>query len=279
MTKEPGEVRWAQVGATAHITITRPAARNAMSWEMYDQLGAVLDAIDATDGVRVAVLRGAGGQWIAGTDIAEFVDVTTGDDGVAYERRLDAVLQRLARVRVPTLAVVEGQAMGGGMAIAAACDLRMMTPDARFGVPIARTLGNCLSITTYAHLVMHLGASRVMQLVYTAEPMDAAEALSRGFVLEVASPDTLDARVAYRCEQLGSMAPLTLRVTRDAVRRIVAAVAAQASLEPREAREQGEGGRGGKGGDDLLRLVYGSRDFREGVEAFLARRAPRWEGR
>lgn len=259
MTSDAGQVRCARQGATAVITFDRPAARNAMTWAMYEQLGAALDAIDADPEVRVAVLRGAGGCFVAGTDIAQFADFTTGEDGIAYERRLDAILARLERLTVPTLAVIEGYAVGGGLAIASACDARLCTADARFAMPIARTVGNCLSMANYARLVMHLGPSRVMQLLLTAEPMLAPEALARAFVMELVAPEQLEARLEGRCAQFAAMAPVTLRVSREAIRRIVAAVAAE--------------------GDDLIAQAYGSHDFHEGVAAFLARRAPRWEGR
>lgn len=258
-TADAAAVRYERRGATACITFDRPAARNAMTWAMYEQLGAALDAIDAEPDVRVAVLRGEGRTFVAGTDIAQFTAFTSGESGVAYERRLEAVVSRLGRLRVPTIAAVEGDAMGGGLLLAAACDLRLCTTDARFGAPIARTVGNTLSMANHARLVLLLGASRTMQLIATAEPMCADEALRCGFVLEVAPPAQLDARVESRCAQLASMAPLTLSATRQAIARIVDSVAAE--------------------GDDLVREVYGSRDFREGVAAFLARRPPSWEGR
>jgi enoyl-CoA hydratase len=254
-----GVVHWERRGDTAVITFDRPSARNALTWTMYEQFATALDAIDADPQVRVAVLRGAGGAFVAGTDIAQFADFTSGDDGVAYERRLDAALARLEQLTVPTLAVIQGHAVGGGLAIAAACDARIGTTDARFAMPIARTVGNCLSMANYARLVMHFGPSRTQQLILTAEPMLAAEALACAFLLEVAEPAGLEARVAARCDQFASMAPVTLRVTREAIRRIVAAVAGQ--------------------GDDLVRMAYGSHDFHEGVAAFIARRPPRWEGR
>lgn len=259
MTGGAGQVTWERRGTTAFITFDRPAARNAMTWAMYEQLGVALDAIDADPDVRAAVLRGAGGCFVAGTDIAQFADFTTGDDGVAYERRLDAALDRLECLSVPTIAVIEGHAVGGGLAIAAACDLRVCTPDARFAMPIARTVGNCLSMANYARLLMHLGPARLAQLIFTAEPMLATEAHARAFVLEIVEPAVLEERITARCGQLLAMAPVTLRVTREAIRRIVRAVAAE--------------------GDDLLRQAYGSHDFHEGVAAFVARRAPRWEGR
>ena len=147
----------------------------------------------------------------------------------------------------------------GGLAIAAACDLRLCTADARFAMPIARTVGNCLSMANYARLLMHLGPARLSQLIFTAEPMLAPEALARGFVVETLEPAALDAAVEARCAQLEAMAPVTLAVTREAIRRIVRAVAAE--------------------GDDLVHRAYGSHDFHEGVAAFIARRRPRWEGR
>ena len=130
----------------AMLTFTRPEARNAMTWEMYDALVDACDRVDRDPSLRVLVLRGAGSKaFIAGTDIAQFESFTSPAHGVEYEQRLDAVLDRLERVTKPTIAAVQGVAAGGGCAIALCCDLRVATPDAAFGVPIARTLGNCLS--------------------------------------------------------------------------------------------------------------------------------------
>src|SRR5262249_3450045 len=137
-------------GPLATLTFNRPEARNAMTWAMYEALVDACDRVDRDDGVRVFVLRGAGGQaFVAGTDIAHFQNFTDRDDGLKYEERLDGVLDRLERVAKPTIAQVEGVAAGGGCAIALACDLRVANPEASFGIPIARTLGNCLSGATY----------------------------------------------------------------------------------------------------------------------------------
>lgn len=259
MTAPEGTVTWRQDGVAAIVTVDRPATRNAMSWAMYDQLAAALDEIAVAPGVRVAVLRGGGGRFIAGTDIAQFAEFATGEDGVAYERRLDAVVARFDVLPMPTIAVVEGDAMGGGLMLAAACDLRLCTTKARFGMPIARTVGNCLSMANYARLVMLLGPARVMQLVATAEAMRSSEAVARGFVIDAIDPSSLEARVSALTLHVASMAPITLQVTREAIRRIVRAVTTE--------------------GDDLIRQAYGSRDFHEGVAAFVAKRAPQWEGK
>ena len=153
-----GTVSYERDGVIARITFDRPAARNAMTWTMYEELAAVCGKVAADPEVRVAVLRGAGGKaFVAGTDIGQFRDFKSGEDGVDYERRIAAYLAAVEELPVPTLAVIEGWAIGGGLAIAAACDLRVATPGSRFGVPIARTLGNCLSIANYACLAAYAG--------------------------------------------------------------------------------------------------------------------------
>ena len=150
--------------------------------------------------------------------------------------------------------------MGGGFRIAAACDLRIATPDARFGVPIARTLGNCLSMEAYSTFVDLFGPSRVKELIFTARLLPAGEAHAAGFVHEVVPAEEIEARVRALALQLAEHAPITMRVTKEALRRIQVERAAD-------------------GGEDLIALTYTSADFREGVAAFLEKRKPRWTGK
>ncbi|MBM0225200.1 enoyl-CoA hydratase-related protein [Micromonospora sp. ATA51] len=161
MPSSPGsrsEVLVEKQGPALAVTFNRPRQRNAMTWAMYDGLYQACERADADDDVRVLVLRGAGEDaFVAGTDIRQFADFTGGADGVEYERKITRVLDRLEDVNVPTVAAIRGYCVGAGLAIAAVCDLRLATPDARFGIPIARTLGNCLSMPTYALLLHHLG--------------------------------------------------------------------------------------------------------------------------
>ena len=246
--------------STAVITFNRPAARNAMTWEMYQALYDACEKIDADDDVRVAVLRGAGGKaFVAGTDIHQFLEFDSPEDGVEYERRIGEVIDRLDAVRVPTVAVVEGYAVGGGLVIAAACDLRVAVPTARFGLRIARTLGNCVSMSTCARLVALVGPARALELVYTAELVDAATAHSLGLVNDVVPPEELGARLTALCERLAGHAPTTMWATKEMIRRLRV--------------------HGLPDADDLVRLCYGSTDFREGVAAFVAKRPPSWTGR
>jgi enoyl-CoA hydratase len=244
-------------GPVATATINRPEARNAMTMAMYDALAEFCGRVNDNAEVRVAVIRGAGTAFAAGTDINHFRDFDSAEDGIAYERHIESVLARLEDVSVPTVAVVEGYATGGGLSIAAACDLRLCTPDARFGLPIARTLGNCVSMPTYARLVHLIGAARTLHLIYTAGFVDGTEAARIGLASEVVAD--VDARLTELCAQLASHAPLTMRASKTALRR----------LRDREPPAD----------EDLIRLCYGSADFREGVAAFLAKRKPEWHGR
>jgi enoyl-CoA hydratase len=206
------------------------------------------------------IFRGAGGKaFIAGTDIAQFQAFRGGEDGVAYEETMERYLSAVETLPVPTLAVIEGFAIGGGLAIAATCDLRIATPGSRFGVPIARTLGNCLSITNYARLVAGLGAARAKKMLLMAENLNAEEALAAGFISEIVAPAELDARVAAIADRLIHHAPITMRVSKEAIRRLLHA--------------------GLPGGDDLSLECYGSEDFKIGVNAFVAKQEPQWTGK
>jgi enoyl-CoA hydratase/carnithine racemase len=157
------------------------------------------------------------------------------------------------------LAVIEGFCIGGGLAIASACDLRIATPPSHFGVPIARTLGNCLSVANYARLVAGFGAPRAKRMLLLAENLPAEEALASGFVSEIVAPAELDARVAELTDRLALHAPITMRVTKEAIRRLM-----HAALPD---------------GDDLALECYGSDDFRIGVDAFVAKRTAQWTGK
>jgi enoyl-CoA hydratase/carnithine racemase len=250
-------------GPIAFLTFNRPEARNAMTWEMYDGLVEACDRVDGGDGVRVFVLKGAGGKAFAsGTDIAQFTTFRSRDDAIAYERRLDAAIDRLERVRAATIAQVEGVATGGGCAIALACDLRVCTRDARLGVPIARTLGNCLSAANCARLIDLIGPARTKELLMSGRLVDAAEAATLGLVSRIVAADSIDGAVRELATTIAANAPLTVRATKETVRRIQAA----RRLPPDAI-------------DDLIAACYTSDDFKEGVAAFLAKRPPQFRGR
>ena len=250
-------------GARATITFNRPEVHNAMTWAMYERLETACDVIDADDEIRVVILRGAGGKaFVAGTDIAQFRDFESGDDAVAYERRIDRVVARLERLSRPTIAMLQGVCVGGGAALALACDFRYADDKLRLGIPIAKTLGNCLSMANFARLVDLLGTPKTKEVLMLARLLKADECLAAGVVNEVFTADALEAEVDAVAERLITMAPLTVSATKTAIRRIHEA--------RRIAPEEGE---------DLIRSCYTSDDFHGAVAAFLDKRPYSWQGR
>ncbi|KZE24476.1 enoyl-CoA hydratase/isomerase family protein [Brevibacterium casei] len=240
------------------VTFNRPEARNAMTWEMYQGLAEACDAVDADPAVRVMVLRGAGGRaFVAGTDIAQFTDFD-GPAGVAYESRISEALARLRAVDVPVIAAIDGYCVGGGLGIAACADLRLASPGSRFGVPIARTLGNCLSGDTLGLLIALLGRGRVVDMLLRARFIDADEALTAGFLGTVT--DDVDATTAEWAATLKGHAPLTMWSVKEIVRRL---------------SDLG----GGIDDADVVERIYGSEDFHEAVRAFIAKEDYEWTGR
>jgi enoyl-CoA hydratase/carnithine racemase len=243
---------------TLNVLLSHPRRRNALTWQMYDRLLAVCDEVAADEAIRVVVLRGAGEAFAAGTDIRQFVEFRDGVDGVAYERRVALVLSRLLGLRVPLVGVVTGPAVGAGLALAAACDILVASPEASFGVPIARTLGNCIPAAVVARLQRRLGVGRTMAMLLTARPLSASDAAAAGFVSAVLPAAELEDGVRDVVGRISAGAPLTLAALKEIDRRLAGADVPD---------------------EDLLERCYGSADFREGVSAFLEHRRPRWEGR
>jgi enoyl-CoA hydratase len=250
------ELLYEQRDGVGYVTLNRPQARNALTFPMYERLAEI--AADPGD-VRALVITGAGEKaFAAGTDINQFRAFSGAEDAMAYEARIDRVLGVIERCRVPTVAAIAGACTGGGAAIAASCDLRIAAANARFGFPIARTLGNCLSMSNIARLSALVGPARVIEMIFTARLFSADEALSVGLVTEVlADAAALAARAGELAGLVGGPAPLTMRATREALRRL------RDNLPPDE---------------DLIRLCYTSGDFKEGMDAFLTKRAPVWRG-
>jgi len=249
-------------GPMATLTFNRPEARNAMTWEMYEALVDACERVDRDAAIRVLILRGAGGKaFIAGTDILQFQNFNNRDDGLKYEARLDHVLDRLERVTKPTIAQVDGVAAGGGCAIALTCDLRVATPEATFGIPIARTLGNCLSGASYSRLLDVMSPGAVKDVLFTGRLIGATEAQALGIVNRLVPAGEIDLAVRQLAAEIAANAPLTLRATKEMIRRVLA----KRRLAP---------------GDDadMVEMCYTSADFREGVTAFLAKRKPTWSG-
>jgi enoyl-CoA hydratase len=242
------------------IVFNRPHARNALTFAMYERVAAICEAINQDGSVKVLVLSGAGDKAFAsGTDISQFKAFKTPQDALDYEARIDRVLSTLEQVRVPTIAAVAGACTGGGAGIAACRDIRIGATTARFGFPIARTLGNCLAMSNLSRLAALIGPARVKDVIFTARLVEAAEALSIGLLSEMVEANALMTRAEQLARLIAGHAPLTLRATKEALRR----------LRQNLTRQDGE---------DLILMCYMSRDFREGMDAFLNKRAPQWTG-
>ena len=243
------------------IVIENPPARNAMTLAMWDRLRDIATELNADAEVRAIVITGAGGDaFVSGTDISEFRDFAGAADGIAYEARIASVIAALDALAVPAIAAIRGVCTGGGVSIAATCDVRIGGPGTRVGVPIARTLGNCVSMRNIARLAEIVGLDVVKRLLLTGVLLGAREAHEAGFLTEVAGDEeSVTARAQAVAEEMAALAPLTLRATKELCRRL-----RRATPLPDDA--------------DVIRLCYGSRDFREGLGAFLGKRAPDWSG-
>jgi enoyl-CoA hydratase len=257
----PEDLLFEQRDGIARVTFNRPHARNAFTFAMYERLAQICEQANADRTVKVLVLQGAGDKAFAsGTDINQFRAFNTPQDALAYEARIDRVQTALEQCRAPTIAAINGACTGGGAGIAACCDLRIGTKTTRIGFPIARTLGNCLSMASISRLTALIGPARVKDLIFTARLVGAEEAARIGLLNEVVEDlAALRVRADELAATVAGNAPLTLSATKQALARLMR----------RLTREEGE---------DLILMCYMSRDFREGMDAFLNKRPPHWTG-
>lgn len=256
----PGRTVLVRSGGLARVVLDNPRARNALTAAMYAQLRDICTDLAADPSVRLVVITGAGGAFAAGTDIADLVAVRDGADGVAYEREITRVLDAVRALPMPVVALVDGPAVGGGLALVACCDLVYATPSARFGAPVARTLGNCVSPATIARMRATLGRALATELLLTGRLADAEEVRAVGLVRAVLPAEEMEAVVADLLERVSRCAPLSVAASKELGRR----------LDDRATAVEH---------DDVYETVYGSADFRAGVAAFTARRPPTWTGR
>ena len=254
------EVRLELRNHVAYITFDHVAARNAMTVGMYQSLKSICEDLAKNSKAKVAILRGAGGKsFVSGSDIAQFSSFASGEDGISYEEGIDQYLAPLATLPIPTIAVIDGLAVGGGLANASCCDFRISTPDARFGVPIAKTLGNCLSAGNVAWLVAHLGVNIVKRMLLLAELVTAPDLLKQGYLLATYPAESLEAEANQLAQRLMKLAPITQKSTKLTLARLIKNNLPDCS--------------------DLIRECYGSADFKNGVAAFLDGKPLIWTGK
>ncbi len=269
MTGTPTEERLAdgdllvrRTTGVVEVVFNRPERHNAFTSGTYDGLLQVCAELAEDEDTRVVVLRGAGGRaFAAGNEISEFTSLSGGQDGVAYEARVGRVLRAIAELPQVTVAAVEGVCVGGGLAVATHCDLRIATPGSRFGYPIARTLGNALSAFIVYRCASVFGESLTREMLLASRLVDAERAHAVGAVMQVVDPERLDAEIADLADGIRSASRMTIAATK------------QQLLRHSDTYEVSPA-------DDVERLekVYGAADFREGVRAFLAKERPRFGG-
>ena len=257
-SREEGKVLLERTGQVATITLSRPNSLNALTWTMYQQLEAHVENLEQDETIRVVVIRGAGKAFAAGTDITQFQNFD-GQAGVKYEHRMDATIEKLYNFPKPLIAAIHGPAVGAGIILSSVCDLRYATLTSRFGTPMARTLGNTISLKNYRHLTEAFGAMRAREMLFTARLLSAQEALQCGFLTAVFDEEQIFPQVFEIARQISTLAPLTIWAVKEANRRIYEA---ERNISF----------------DDVVERVYGSRDFAEGVQAHIEKRKPQWKG-
>ncbi len=257
------ELRVRRDGALAIITLNRPDKHNAITVAMWDALPGVLAALERDAAVRVVVVRGAGEEAFAsGADISEFGRVRSGAATArAYSARVAAAERALADFPKPTIAMVHGFCIGGGLELALACDLRWTSSTGRFGITAAR-LGIVYSLDATRRLARVVGPSHARDLLFSGRLVEAEEARAMGLVNRVCQPGELDRETYGYARALAQQAPLSQRGAKAMLQQLA--------------------GEGTMTGDDIAAFIeaaYESADYREGVQAFLARRPARFEGR
>jgi enoyl-CoA hydratase len=246
----------------AEVKFNRPEVRNALTFEMYEAVYDLCAEANEKEEIRAIVFAGVDSSAFAsGTDISLLQGIKDGRGGIEYEERIERVVGMVERCRVPTIAAIAGACTGGGAALATACDLRIGAENMRFGYPMAKTLGNCLSLPNSARLIFLIGPGRFKELLITARLMGAEEARAAGLINEVVDePLELSVRAREVAVSIARNAPLTIWAAKEAVRRL------HEQLQSADFT-------------DVIERCYESGDFRLGVEAFIKKQTPKWMGK
>jgi enoyl-CoA hydratase/carnithine racemase len=251
-------------GQIVELVLNRPEARNALSVELCNAIVDALDTIEALPAARVVVVRGEGKVFCSGADFA----AVSGPGGLDFLPAFETMLETLARFPLPTVALIHGAALGGGLQLATACDFRVASADATIGIPSTR-LGIVVNFENVQRLVLVAGLPTAREVLMTGRTYTGGEAERRGLVTHSVPAEELDDAVRSFSEDIAALAPLSVQGAKRTIAVVADAMANARATAPDMVREI----------DDLVMQAYNSADLREGIRAMTEKRPPRFEGR
>ena len=250
-------------GPVGTLTLNRPEARNALSVDLCDSIVGNLEDITRDQLARVLVVKGAGSVFCAGADLA----AVSGAGGLEFLPAFERMLEAVARHRLPTIAAINGAALGGGLQLATVCDFRIAAADAKMGIPSSR-LGILVNFENVQRLVLLAGVAVAKEVLMTGRTYSGEEAAHAGLVTGFVAPEELDDAVAGLAHEIAGRAPLSVQGTKRAIQAVVDHLSGARGSHPDAVAEI----------DRLVSNAYNSRDLQEGIAAMAEKRDPDFEG-
>ncbi len=251
-------------GPVTALTLRRPEARNALSTAMCDEISAALERLDDSEDARVLVVRGEGRVFCSGADLA----AVSGEDAMGFLPAFERMLEHLARFSLPTIAAIQGAALGGGLQLATVCDFRVAAEDARLGIPSPR-LGIVVNFENVERLVLLSGVATAKEVLMTGRIYSGTEAAAAGLIHRAVPSVALEREVSEIAGEIASLAPMSVQGAKLAIQTVMDGFARARVFDPERVGEI----------DDLVARAYASEDLAEGLRAMADKRTPRFKGR